>query len=76
VVVSYGAGLGMLTLDSPVGGEVTDAMKTGIKFIACENTMKGQHLTKDDMLPALGYAPAAIVKIMELQQQGYAYIKP
>ena len=76
VVVAYGNGLGMLTLDSPVGGEVADAVKNGVGFVACENTMKGQHLTKDDMLPDLGYAAAAIVEIMKLQQQGYAYIKP
>jgi intracellular sulfur oxidation DsrE/DsrF family protein len=75
-VVVYGSGLGMLTFDSPVGSEVAEAISTGVEFIACENTMKGQHLTRDDMLPSLHYAPAAIVELMKKQQQGYAYIKP
>lgn len=75
-IVVYGSGLGMLTFDSPVGSEVAEAISTGIEFVACENTMKGQHLTRDDMLPSLHYAPAAIVELMKKQQQGYAYIKP
>lgn len=74
-IVAYGPGLGMLTFDSPVGSEVADAISTGIKFVACENTMKGRHLTKDDMLPSLGYTPAAVVELMRKQQEGYAYIK-
>lgn len=74
-IVVYGAGLGMLTFDSPVGSEVAEAISAGVKFVACENTMKGKHLTRDDMLPSLDYARAAVVEIMRKQQQGYAYIK-
>lgn len=74
-IVVYGAGLGMLTFDSPVGSEVAEAISAGVKFVACENTMKGKHLTKDDMLPSLSYARAAVVELMRKQQQGYAYIK-
>lgn len=74
-IVVYGAGLGMLTFDSPVGDEVAEAIRSGVKFVACENTMKGKHLTKDDMLPSLSYARAAVVELMRKQQQGYAYIK-
>lgn len=74
-IVVYGPGLGMLTFDSPVGSEVAEAISAGIKFVACENTMKGKHLTKDDMLPSLSYARAAVVELMRKQQQGYAYIK-
>lgn len=74
-IVVYGAGLGMLTFDSPVGSEVAEAISAGVKFVACENTMKGKHLTRDDMLPSLSYARAAVVELMRKQQQGYAYIK-
>lgn len=74
-IVVYGAGLGMLTFDSPVGDEVAAAIRAGVKFVACENTMKGKHLTKDDMLPSLSYTRAAVVELMRKQQEGYAYIK-
>lgn len=75
-VVVYGPGLGMLTFDSPVGSEVADAINAGIKFVACERTMRGLHLSKDDMLPSLGYVSSGVVELMLKQQEGYAYIKP
>jgi uncharacterized protein len=75
-IVAYGPGLGMLKLDSEVGGRVTEAIGDGVKLVACENTMTNQKLTKDDMLPKLGYVKAGVVEIMQKQQQGYAYIRP
>lgn len=75
-IVVYGPGIGMLKRDSAVGERVASAMKSGIKVVACENTMAGQHLTPADMLPAIGYVPAGVIELMQKQQQGYAYIRP
>ena len=75
-IVAYGPGLGMLKLESTANSRVSDAMKKGIKVVACENTMRNQKLTKDDMLPALSYAPAGVVEIMKRQREGWAYIRP
>ena len=75
-VVAYGPGLAMLKLDSEVGGRVIEALGDGVKLVACENTMTNQKLTRDDMLPKIGYAKAGVVEIMTRQQQGYAYIRP
>jgi hypothetical protein len=75
-VVVYGPGIGMLKGDSPVAKRVADALKGGVKVVACENTMKGQHLVYADMLPDIGYVPAGVVELMKKQQQGYAYIRP
>ena len=75
-IVAYGPGIGMLKLESPSGARVTDAMKANVKVIACENTMRGQKLTRDDMLPALTYVPAGVTQIMTRQSQGWAYLRP
>lgn len=75
-IVVYGPGIGMLKADSPVAKRVADALDRGVKVVACENTMKGQKLTYDDMLPAIGYVPAGVVELMKKQQQGFAYIRP
>ncbi|HVO88996.1 MAG TPA: DsrE family protein [Casimicrobiaceae bacterium] len=75
-VVAYGPGIGMLKSDSPVASRIADATEHGIKFAACENTMRGQKLTKADMLPTTGYVPAGVVEIMQKQQQGWAYLRP
>jgi intracellular sulfur oxidation DsrE/DsrF family protein len=75
-IVAYGPGIGMLKLDSPVGTRVGEAMTTGVKVVACENTMHNQKLGREDMLSRIGYAKAGVVELMEKQQQGWAYIRP
>jgi len=75
-IVVYGPGIGMLKGDSPVAKRIADALKGGVKVVACENTMKAQKLVYADMLPAIGYVPAGVVELMKKQQQGYAYIRP
>ena len=75
-IVAYGPGIGMLKLDSTVGGRVDEATAAGVKVVACEITMKGQKLTRADMLNGIGYVPAGVVELMSRQQQGWAYIRP
>ena len=75
-IVAYGPGIGMLKLESPTGARVADAMKANVKVIACENTMRGQKLIRDDMLPALSYVPAGVTEIMTKQGEGWAYLRP
>ena len=75
-IVVYGPGIGMLKADSAVGTRIDAALASGVKVVACENTMRGQKLTHQDMLPKVGYVPAGVVEIMQRQQQGWAYIRP
>ena len=75
-VVAYGPGIGMLKGDSPIASRVADALKNGVKVVACENTMKNMKLGYADMLPNIGYVVAGVVEIARKQQQGFAYIKP
>ena len=75
-IVAYGPGIDMLKLESPSGARVADALTAKIKVIACENTMRGQKLTRDDMLPALSYVPAGVTEIMARQGEGWAYLRP
>lgn len=75
-IVAYGPGIGMLKADSAVGNRVHDALSSGVRIVACENTMQGQKLAKPDMLDGIGYVGAGVVEIMERQQQGWAYLRP
>lgn len=75
-VVVYGPGIAMLKAGSPVAQRVADALGKNVKVVACENTMKAQKLTYDDMLPKIGYVPAGVVELIQRQGDGYAYIKP
>lgn len=75
-IVAYGPGIGMLKMDSAVGTGVSEAMATGIKVVACENTMHNQKIGREDMLSTIGYVKAGVVELMRKQQQGWAYIRP
>lgn len=75
-IVAYGPGIGMLKIDSSVGGRVDEATAAGVKIVACEVTMKGQKLARADMVNGIGYVPAGVVELMSRQQQGWAYIRP
>ncbi len=75
-IVVFGPGIGMLKAESEVGNRVGEAVEAGIKVVACENTMRNQKLTKDDMLGSIGYVPAGVVEIMRKQQQGFSYLRP
>lgn len=75
-VVAYGPGLRMLTLESAASERVRESIAGGIRIVACENTMKVQKLTRDDMLPSLHYVEAGVVEVIVRQQQGYAYVRP
>lgn len=74
--MAYGPGIGMLKGDSEVAGRVSQATDSGIKIVACGNTMRGQKLTKEDMNPKIGYVQSGVVELMDRQMQGCTYIRP
>ncbi len=75
-IVAYGPGIGMLKADAMTSNRVSDATKSGIKVVACENTMINQKLTKADMNASISYVPAGVVELMRLHSEGWAYIRP
>ena len=75
-IVVYGPGIGMLKMDSAAGNRVAEAMASGVKVVACENTMHVQKLTRADMLASIAYVSAGVVELMQKQQQGWAYLRP
>lgn len=51
--------------------------KAGLQLAACSNTMKAQDVTLDGLLPGFTIADrGGVVRIAELQSQGYLYIRP
>ena len=77
-LVVHGAGLTLLTKkDSTLVPELAQ-LKTAydVEFTACSNTMKAQGLTRADLLEQVDLTVPAMVRLMELQEQGWVYIKP
>ena len=47
----------------------------GVRFVVCENTLKSQKVTKDQLIQEVEYVPVGIAEIVEKQEQGWTYIK-
>lgn len=81
-IVTYGPGLHMLRGDtSPVKQRVAEmslAMPE-LVFAACGNTQANMAKQEGKDVPLLSEArvvPSGVVRLMELQRSGYAYIRP
>ena len=78
-IVAYGPGLGLLTKKSGQASRVESLALQDIHFSACGNTMKKVAKKSGNMpvlLEGVDQVTAGVARIMELQQQGYAYIRP
>jgi uncharacterized protein len=83
-IVAYGPGLHMLRADtSPVQDRIKrlkDMVFPGkIQFSACNNTKLGMEKAEGhaiSILPEASVVPSGVVHLMELQEQGWSYVKP
>jgi intracellular sulfur oxidation DsrE/DsrF family protein len=83
-IVTYGPGLHMLRADtSPVQDRIKRlkdmAFPGKIQFSACNNTKQGMEKTEGhaiSILPDATIVPSGVVRLMELQEQGWSYVRP
>ena len=78
-IVAFGPGLGILTEQSFHSTRVKDLSLQDVKFSACENTMAHiKEKTGVDPILTKGVTTvkAGVGRIVELQEQGYSYIRP
>ena len=83
-IVAYGPGLHMLRTDSsPVQDRIRRlkdmAFPGKIQFSACNNTK--QHMEKAEghaisIVPEATIVPSGVVRLMELQEAGWSYVRP
>lgn len=56
---------------------VAQFSKAGVELAACGNTMKSQKIELKDLLPGfVSVEQGGVVRIAELQSQGYLYLRP
>jgi intracellular sulfur oxidation DsrE/DsrF family protein len=83
-IVTYGPGLHMLREDtSPVKDrikQIVDAsFPSNVKFIACGNTKEGMEKREGKAISVVSEAtvvPSGAVRLIELQEAGWSYLKP
>ncbi|MGE0768788.1 MAG: DsrE family protein [Hyphomicrobiaceae bacterium] len=81
-VVTYGPGLHMFRADtSPVKARIEEIALAhpNVTFAACQNTQNNMAKAEKKAISLIHEAklvPSGVVHLVELQRQGYAYIKP
>ncbi|OQW89841.1 MAG: hypothetical protein BWK72_00925 [Rhodoferax ferrireducens] len=58
------------------GPLISDLVAKGVKFEVCELTLRAMDIKKDVFVMDAGFTPSGVVRIGQLQGQGYGYIKP
>jgi intracellular sulfur oxidation DsrE/DsrF family protein len=78
-IVAYGPGLSMLVGGAKQSQRVSSLAKQDIVFSACGNTMKKVEKKQGKpvvLSEGVQVVSAGVLRIMELQEQGYSYVRP
>jgi intracellular sulfur oxidation DsrE/DsrF family protein len=78
-IVAYGPGLIMMTPDSPASKRIPSLAMQNITFSACGNTkakMEEKSGKQVELVEGVKIVQAGVLRILELQEQGYAYVRP
>ena len=81
-LVAYGAGLHMLRSDTSKVKSRVEAISLeldNVTFAACGNTMANMAKKEGKKIPIMAEAkqvPSGVVRLLELQEQGWAYVRP
>ena len=60
-----------------IASKIRQFIKDGAELAACGNTMRAQNITLADLVPGFVAAEkGGVVRIAELQAQGYLYLRP
>jgi hypothetical protein len=63
-------------IDPDVRGKLEVLLTAGLRFDACQITMTRQKIDSKDLVEGATPVPSGVVRVMELQEAGYAYVKP
>ena len=80
MVTCFGPGIHILARRPlrPVSEEIRQRVSSlshyGVEFHACGNTMKSLNWTRDDLVPFARVVEVGAADLLELQEQGYAYL--
>lgn len=75
-VVIHSFGIDLMRKDrSKVGSEIQALQAKGVAFAVCQNTMKAQKLTPEQLLPQAIFVPNGLAELVIKQEEGWSYIK-
>ena len=75
-IVAYGPGLKVLFKENKNAKRIARMSNSGITFTACGNTMQAMGRSKNSLNKHAKIVPGGVIRIMELQEAGWSYIRP
>lgn len=78
-IVAWGAGLDVMTAGGVHEARVRELLGRGVVFSACGNTLRDVREAGGEpvkLVEGVRVVPAGVLRILELQEQGYTYLRP
>ncbi len=78
IVLLNGPAVSLVTREAAVSflERIQELSAQGVRFQVCENALKRFEVSRDSLIAEPQVVPAGIVVLIDLQNQGFAYIKP
>jgi len=78
VVLLNGPAVALMAGDAiaSFGERVRGLVVQGVRFQVCANALQRFEVRREDLMAECQVIPAGIVGLIDLQNQGFAYIKP
>lgn len=75
-VVTHGKGLNLLKDSNTAFRDRLQALtKRGVRFAACQNTMRRENVKKEDLFPGAVTVDSGVAEVVRKQEAGWAYVK-
>ena len=76
-VVCHGGGIKLVVEgESKHTEKVSELIGQGVRFVACENTLKERAIPRDKVLKGVNIVASGAVEVIRKQQVGFSYFKP
>ncbi|EGB13293.1 hypothetical protein DND132_0075 [Pseudodesulfovibrio mercurii] len=75
-LVVNGPGVLFLDRDGEYAERFREAIAKGVAVKVCNNALRKFEIDPERLCPGCVVVPAGVVEIVELQRQGFAYVKP
>ena len=75
-VVVHGPGISMLVKEKTTqAAKIAAFSQQGVRFVACENTIRERKIDRASILPDAGFVPMGVGELVLKQEQGWSYMK-
>jgi len=75
-LVAHGSGVEFLVIGkSTQEQKISELAAKGVKFYACENSLKDRKLTPENVLRAASTVPSGVVEVVTKEEEGWSYLK-